>query len=71
MTAKDLYGSSVSPPPHDFVPWSEQMSALDMKTRHIGYRWSCVIHNFSSNHGIERPVQSDSEQTSNLLSSFV
>ncbi len=47
------------------------MSAHDLKTRHVGYGCSCVIHNFSSNQGIERPVQSDPTQTPNLPSSFV
>lgn len=71
MEAKHLFGSSVWAPMPIFVPWSEQMSAYAMKTRHIGYRCSCVIHNFSFNQGIERLVQSDQTQPLTLLSSFV
>ena len=47
------------------------MSAHDMKTGHVGYGCSCVIHNFSSNQKIECPGQSDQTQTPNLRSSFV
>jgi hypothetical protein len=47
------------------------MSAHAMKTRHVGYSCSCVIHNFSSNQRIECPAQSDQTQTPNLRSSFV
>jgi hypothetical protein len=71
MEAKHLLGSSVSRPMPGFMPWSEQMSAYDVKTSHVVYRCVCVIHNFSSNQGIERPVQSDQIQASNLLSSLV
>jgi hypothetical protein len=48
MTAKGLSESVVSVPTSAFIPWSEQMSAHHMKTRHALYRCSCVIHNFSS-----------------------
>jgi hypothetical protein len=71
MEAKHLLGSSVSRPMPGFIPWSEQMSAHDVKTKHVTYRCVYVIHNFSSNQGIERPVQSDQTQTSNRLSSLV
>ena len=40
MGAKDLFGSDVSVPTPSIVPWSEQMSAHDMKTRHALYRCS-------------------------------
>jgi hypothetical protein len=71
MAAKHLFGSSGSAATPAFVPWSEQMSAHDLKSRHVGYGCSCVIHNFSFNQGIERPIQSDATQTPNLPSSFV
>jgi hypothetical protein len=71
VEAKHLCGSSVSRQMPGFIPWSEQMSAHDMKTSHVAYRCGCVIHNVSSNQGIERPIQSDQTQTSNLLSSLV
>ena len=51
MTAKNLSESDVSVSISAFVPWSRQMSAHQMKTRHAGYRCSCVIHNFSSSRG--------------------
>jgi len=71
MEEKHLFGSSVWAPMPTFVPWSGQMSAYAMKTRHVGYRCSHVIHNFSFNQGIERPVQSDQTHPLNLLFSFV
>ena len=51
MTVKDLSESDVSVPTSTFVLWSEQMNAYHMKTRHAVYRYSCVIHNFSSSQG--------------------
>jgi hypothetical protein len=51
MTAKDLYERDVSVLPSTFVPWSQQMSAHHMKTRHAVYRCSCVIHNLLSSSG--------------------
>ena len=47
------------------------MSAHDLKTGHVGYGCSYVIHNFSCNQRIERPGQSDQTQTPHLPSSFV
>jgi hypothetical protein len=66
MAVKHLCGSSVSASTPTFAPWSEQMSAHDLKTRHVGYSCACVIHNFSSNQRIERPGQSAQTQTPNL-----
>jgi hypothetical protein len=40
VAAKALCGSDVSAPTPAFVPWSEQMSAHDMKTRHALDRYS-------------------------------
>ena len=48
MTEKNLSESGVSAQTSAFVPWTEQMNAHQMKTRHAVYRCSCVIHNFSS-----------------------
>lgn len=50
MTAKDLSERDVPVPTSAFVPWSQQMSAHHMKTRHAVYRSSCVVHDFSFNH---------------------
>jgi len=51
MTAKDLSERDDSVPTSAFVPWSEQMSARRMKSRHAACRCSYVIHNFSSSRG--------------------
>jgi len=51
MTSKDLSERDDSAPKAAFVPWNKQMSAHHIKTRHAGYRCSCVIHNFSSSQG--------------------
>ena len=51
MTAKARSERDVSGPTSAFVPWSEQMSAHQMKTMHVVYRCSYVIHNFSSSQG--------------------
>lgn len=59
METKHLCLSSVSASRPAFIPWSEQMSAHDLKTGHVGYGRSYVIHNFSCNQRIERPGQSD------------
>ena len=56
MAANHLCGNGVSPSTPAFVPWSEQMSTHDLKTGHVGYCCTCVIHNFSSNQRIECPV---------------
>ena len=47
------------------------MNAHAMKTRHVGYRCSCVIHNFSSNQGIKRSVSLASTQVPTLPSSLM
>ncbi len=47
------------------------MNAHRLKTKHVGYGCSCVIHNFSSILRIERPAQSNQTLTPYLPSSFV
>src|SRR5262245_32091478 len=64
VTAKHLIGGSVSSLMLVFVPWSEQMNAHGLKTTHVGYGCSSVIHNFSTNQRIEGPIQSDQTSTS-------
>ena len=51
ITAKGLTERGVSVSTSAFVPWSDQISAHQMKTRYALYRYSYVIHNFSSSQG--------------------
>lgn len=47
-TAKTLSERDVSVSTSAFIPWSGQMGARQMKTRHAACRCLCVIHNVSS-----------------------
>jgi hypothetical protein len=47
------------------------MNAHGLKTTHVGYGCSSVIHNFPTNQRIEGPVQSDQTLTSYPPSSSV
>ena len=47
------------------------MNAHGLKTTHVSYGCSSVIHNFSTNQRIDRPVQSDQTLTFHPLSSSV
>jgi hypothetical protein len=55
MGTKGPLGHRVCASTQTFVPWSEQMRVLDKKIKPAGYRFSSVIPNFTSSHGIKPP----------------